>query len=138
MPVSDVIELFEASGRDEAPFFGLVDAFYRRVETDHALRSLYPADLAPGKQHLSWFLIQRFGGPAHFNNRRGAPMLRRRHMEFEITREVAMRWFGQMSAAIDEIPLFAENREIVLHYFEDAAIFLINHGQAEQGPLTRI
>jgi hemoglobin len=131
MSITDVSELFEAAGRDESPFADLVEAFYRRVESDPPLRALYPDELAPGKQHLTWFLIERFGGPARFAERRGAPMLRRRHAAFAITRDQAQRWLVHMSAAVDEVPIFAENKEVVIRYFEDAAVFLINRGHGD-------
>jgi hemoglobin len=131
MELNDETELFAAVGGDERLFYELVEAFYVRTEADAPLRALYPADLEPGKRHLAWFLIQRFGGPAHFNNRRGAPMLRRRHAEFEITREQAGRWFQNMSAAIDDVAAFAPYKALMLRFFDNAATFLINRDERD-------
>jgi hemoglobin len=123
--VSDDQEIYVAVGGD-APFFELVERFYDRVEDAPALRGLYPEDLAPGKEHLAWFLIQRFGGPNYFNERRGAPMLRRRHAEFAIDFEMRDLWFDAMMAAVDSVADFSPYRTILNTYFADAATFLIN------------
>jgi hemoglobin len=129
MEVSDVSEVFAAVESDETLFYALVEAFYSRVEADPPLRALYPADLAPGKQHLAWFLIQRFGGPERFSAQRGAPMLRRRHAGFAITSDQAMRWFQNMSAAIDDVAALAPYKGPMLRYFQDAALFLVNRDE---------
>ncbi|HEY4001890.1 MAG TPA: globin [Candidatus Xenobia bacterium] len=118
-------EVFEAVGGEEA-FVRLVDAFYRGVESDPPLRALYPEDLAPGKQHLAWFLMERFGGPSHFSSRRGHPRLRMRHFRFAVTQEARDAWMQHMRAAVQEAPEFAPARDLLLAYFEDAASFLIN------------
>jgi hemoglobin len=127
----DETDIFEAVG-GEKPFLELVDAFYQGVESDPPLRALYPDDLGPGKNHLAWFLIQRFGGPNHFNERRGAPRLRMRHAPFAITAELAARWVAQMTAAVDATPAFALHRPIMLRYFQDAALFLVNREPHER------
>ncbi len=129
--LADDAELYEAVGSSEQPFFELVDAFYARVEADPPLRSVYPPDLTEGKQHLAWFLIQRFGGPEHFNRRRGAPMLRRRHFPFTIDRDQAMRWVRAMSGAIDATAPFTPYKPMLMKYFEDSALFLVNHNGEE-------
>jgi len=118
-------ELFSAVG-GEAPFYTLVDNFYHGVEGDAPLRALYPVDLAPGKLHLTLFLIQRFGGPTHYDERRGHPRLRRRHMGFEIGQSTRDAWIRHMRAAVQATPAFAPHEEVVMAYFEDAATFLIN------------
>lgn len=125
METVDETDIYERIGADQ-PFIDLVDEFYRAVETDQVLRSVYPHDLTPGKQHLAWFLIQRFGGPDYFNERRGAPRLRMRHAGFAVTRDQAKRWTAHMRAALDRVEAFAEFREPMARYFEDAALFLIN------------
>ena len=97
--MGDETEIYGAVGGD-APFFQLVDEFYKRVELDSNLRAIYPTDLAPGKDHLAWFLIQRFGGPSYFNQQRGAPMLRKRHNQFSITPTMRDAWVANMLGAV--------------------------------------
>ena len=128
----DESDIYTAVGGD-APFFELVDAFYRGVDTDPLLRTLYPDDLGPGKLHLAWFLIQRFGGPELFNQRRGAPRLRMRHASFPIT--IAMRdaWMHHMLNAIENVPVFAPHKDVMREYFEHSATFLINREGPDRG-----
>jgi len=118
-------EIYAGVGRDE-PFYALVEAFYREVEADAALRSLYPADLAPGKKHLVWFLIQRFGGPSHYGEARGHPRLRMRHLPFRIGPEESAAWLRHMTAALEATPEFGPFRAIMQRYFAESAAFLIN------------
>ena len=117
--------VYEAVGGESA-FRGLVDEFYRGVESDPPLRALYPHDLRPAREHLVWFLIQRFGGPSLFDERRGAPRLRMRHREIAVTPTARDAWMRHMKAAVEALPAFARARPLLLHYFEDAATFLIN------------
>jgi hemoglobin len=117
--------LYDAVGGD-APFYALVDRFYEGVETDPPLRSVYPADLTAGKQHLAWFLIQRFGGPAVFNEQRGHPRLRMRHFAFKVDRTARDSWVRHMREALEQTPAFHAYRAMLTAYFEDSATFLIN------------
>ena len=137
--MGDETGIYDAVGGD-APFHELVEAFYRLVEADRALRALYPDDLGPGKEHLAWFLIQRFGGPDHFNRRRGAPRLRARHSEFAITPAMRDAWVRHMAAALGAVDAFAAHRDVMRVYFEDAATFLINRDvpAATRTPLSTL
>src|SRR3954449_11070633 len=96
----ETTEIYARVGGDK-PFHDLVDAFYEGVETDSVLRPLYPDDLAPGKRHLALFLIQRFGGPTTFNEERGHPRLRMRHIPFKVGEPEREAWLRHMLAAVD-------------------------------------
>jgi len=113
----------------EQPFFDLVDVFYQGVETDTLLRPLYPDDLTQTKRHTALFLLQRFGGPAHYQAERGHPRLRMRHVPFQIGRAESDAWLGHMSAAVDSVPAFTPFRVILQRYFAESAAFLINHSE---------
>ncbi len=114
---------------DDGPFFDLVEAFYQSVEADVLLRPLYPGDLTQAKQHLAWFLIQRFGGPARYGEERGHPRLRMRHVPFRIGPAESRAWLRCMTAAVESTPAFAPFRDILGRYFADSAAFLINHNE---------
>ena len=130
--MQDVVEIYEIVGSD-TPFYDLVEKFYEGVEQTPELRSLYPEDLEPGKKHLAWFLIQRFGGPSHFSALRGAPMLRRRHMPFAIDLAARDAWVDNMMDAVDQIVVFAPYRDLIEKYFDDAATFLVNRSEPPEG-----
>jgi hemoglobin len=111
----------------EETFRRLVDAFYARVEQDPLLRPLFPADLGPGKEAQWLFLMQYFGGPGEYSNRRGHPRLRMRHMPFSIGQPERDAWLGHMLAAVDEVGIPEPARSLMHEYFERAATFMINH-----------
>ena len=92
--------LFEAAGG--MPFFeGLVGRFYEGVAADPVLRRVYPDEDLSGAQHrLTLFLAQYWGGPSTYNDERGHPRLRMRHVPFEIGTPERDRWLVQMRAAI--------------------------------------
>jgi hemoglobin len=117
--------LYDAVGGDE-PFNRLVDAFYKRVETDPVLRPLYPEDLNEPKRKLALFLIQRTGGPTTYSNERGHPRMRQRHMPFKIGLKERDAWLHNMFAAIDEVAEFKPHRQVLHAYFIDFATFLVN------------
>lgn len=84
------------------PFFERVVArFYEGVAADPVLRPLYPeADLAPAARRLTLFLAQYWGGPRTYDEERGHPRLRMRHMPFAIDPDARDRWLLHMRAAI--------------------------------------
>lgn len=124
-------ETTEIYGRvgDDQPFYALVEAFYQGVETDPLLRPLYPADLTHAKRHLAWFLIQRFGGPLRYQEERGHPRLRMRHVPFQIGRAESEAWLRHMNAALEAVAAFAPFRDSLRRYFADSAAFLINRSE---------
>ena len=107
-------------------FFGLVDRFYDGVESDAALRALYPEDLGPGKEALALFLGQYFGGPTTYSDTKGHPRLRMRHVNFRITEVERDAWFLHMSHAVRAGDLDEQTEAAMLDYFSMAAQHLVN------------
>ncbi len=128
--MSEPATVYEAAG-GEAAFTRLVERFYAGVAGDPVLRPLYPRDplmFAAAGEHLRLFLIQYWGGPGWYSERRGHPRLRMRHMPFAIGRRERDAWMGHMRAAIDSLELPKAVREAFLEYFEDAATAMMNRG----------
>jgi hemoglobin len=85
------------------PFFErLVDTFYRGVAADEVLLALYPEapDLTGARRRLTLFLAQYWGGPHTYDDERGHPMLRMRHMPFRIGPTERDHWLANMSGAV--------------------------------------
>ena len=96
---------YQAVGGEET-FRRLVARFYQGVAGDPLLRRLYPErDLAASEERLRLFLIQYWGGPPTYSERRGHPALRMRHARFAIGPAERDAWLGHMSAAIDSLDL---------------------------------
>ncbi|HEV2471686.1 MAG TPA: globin [Chthonomonadales bacterium] len=110
----------------EAGIRRIVEAFYRRVEQDALLRPMYPEDLEGSRERFALFLIQFFGGPHSYSERRGNPMLRKRHLPFSIGQAERDAWLSHITAAIEEAHAPEPSRSTMLRYFHQASTFLIN------------
>lgn len=94
---------YEAVGGEEI-FRRIVHEFYLQIPDDDILGPMYPADdLAGAEDRLRWFLVQYWGGPQTFNEQRGHPRLRMRHMHFPIDRDARDRWLVLMGRAMDTV-----------------------------------
>lgn len=110
-----------------ATFERLVRTFYEGVRTDGPLRALYPeADLGPAERRLRMFLEQYFGGPRTYQEERGHPRLRMRHVPYVIDRDMRDRWLRHMLTAVDECRLPVAHAEAMREYFLRAADMLVN------------
>ena len=105
----------------------LVARFYQGVAADPVLRAVYPEeDLAAAEERLRLFLIQYWGGPATYSERRGHPALRMRHARFAIGPAERDAWLRQMTAAVEELALPPELAAPLLDYLRAAAAALTN------------
>ena len=110
-------------------FVDLVDRFYLGVAGDPLLRPLYPDDLAESKHHLALFLMQYWGGPATYNEQRGHPRLRMRHVPFVIGPTERDAWLRHMRSAVEQMVgngLTAADAVELHAYFDMAAHSLVN------------
>src|ERR1700739_4765190 len=97
--------LYELAGGGPV-FRVLVQRFYARVAADPILRAVYPEeDLSGATERLTLFLVQYWGGPSTYSERRGHPRLRMRHAPFAIGRRERDAWLGHMTAAVDSLGL---------------------------------
>jgi hemoglobin len=118
---------FFAAVGGEQTFRRLVEAFYAGVAEDPELRALYPEeDLGPATERLTLFLIQYWGGPTTYSERRGHPRLRMRHVPFAIDSAQRDRWLRHMRAALDTLDLPPAYDRTIWDYLTNAAHSLRN------------
>ena len=120
--MTDEVTLYDAVGG--MPFFErLVDAFYTGVASDDVLLPLYPEapDLSGARHRLTLFLAQYWGGPTTYDDERGHPRLRMRHMPFNIGPLQRDRWLTHMGAAVTACAPTAEIAERLMAYFTPTA-----------------
>src|SRR5271165_159506 len=100
----DPVSFYEAIGGEET-FTRLVRRFYEEVAADPVLLASYPTpqDLGPAEEHLRLCVIQYWGGPATYNELRGHPRLRMRHVRFHIGETERDRWLKHMRTALDSV-----------------------------------
>ncbi len=117
---------YQAVGGEET-FRRIVSRFYDLVAVDEILRPLYPEeDLGPATERLTLFLMQYWGGPHTYSERRGHPRLRMRHVPFRISPIERDAWLKNMRIAVDEANLPEEYRSQLWSYLEMAAQSLLN------------
>lgn len=117
---------YERVGGHET-FRQLVHEFYKGVATDPPLRDMYPeADFGPAEDRLRLFLEQYWGGPKTYQEQRGHPRLRMRHLEFTVTPAQRDRWVHHMMNAVDTLTLEAADDAALRDYLVRAAAFMIN------------
>jgi len=118
--------LYQAVG-GEPTFRRLVAGFYRRVAADPVLRAVYPEeDLSAAEEHLRLFLMQYWGGPHTYSERRGHPALRMRHAPFAIGPAERDAWLRHMTASLEDLDLPPEQAAPLLEYLTMAAHALVN------------
>jgi hemoglobin len=89
----------------EARVQALVERFYDLMDLEPAyaeLRAAHGSDLVNARQKLFWFLCGWLGGPSHYTDRFGHPMLRARHMPFQIGIRERDQWLACMDQAMGE------------------------------------
>jgi hemoglobin len=107
-------------------FESLTERFYQGVAADEVLRPMYSEDLEGPRRHLCLFLAQFWGGPRSYDDERGSPRLRARHLPFKIDADARDRWLTHMRAAVEEARLGALEKAQLLTYFEAAANHMVN------------
>ena len=126
MPPTERTTFFEAVGGEET-FRRLTERFYQGVAADPLLRPLYPdEDLADAEERLRLFLIQYWGGPNTYSQRRGHPALRMRHARFAIGQAERDAWLRHMTEAIQSLGLEPPLDQMLLEYVTMASGSLIN------------
>jgi len=94
----------------EAGVRALVDRFYDLMDLEPqyaGLRSLHPTQLDGSRDKLFWFLCGWLGGPDHYIERFGHPMLRARHLPYRITGVERDQWMSCMIQAMQDLALDA-------------------------------
>lgn len=111
----ETITLYEAIGGD-ATVRALTHRFYELMDTlpeAARCRAIHPADLRESEEKLYDYLTGYLGGPPIYMQKRGHPMLRRRHMVTEIGPEERDEWFLCFRQALDETVHHEKLREII-------------------------
>jgi hemoglobin len=83
----------------------LVDRFYDLMDLEPRfaeLRAVHPTTLDSARDKLHWFLCGWLGGPNHYIDRFGHPMLRARHLPYPIRSVERDQWMGCMLQALQD------------------------------------
>ena len=93
----------------------LAERFYDLMDLEPgyaALRATHGDSLQSARDKLFWFLCGWLGGPQHYVERFGHPMLRARHLPFRIGILERDQWLACMDQAMGEVgvPELLRNR----------------------------
>jgi hemoglobin len=111
----------------------LVERFYDLMDLEpsySALRAAHGSDLGNARQRLFWFLCGWLGGPQHYTERFGHPMLRARHMPFHIGILERDQWLACMDQAMGETGVDEGLRARLRNSFFQTADWMRNKGGA--------
>jgi hemoglobin len=105
----------------------MVAAFYQRVRSDELIGPMYPKDDWDGsEERLAEFLLFRLGGSTRYQEMRGHPRLRMRHIPFKIGIAERDRWLELMTSGMEETGVPAEARRFLDPFFAQVADFMRN------------
>eukprot|EP01127_Copromyxa_protea_P021554 TRINITY_DN744_c0_g1_i1.p1 TRINITY_DN744_c0_g1~~TRINITY_DN744_c0_g1_i1.p1 ORF type:complete len:178 (-),score=37.97 TRINITY_DN744_c0_g1_i1:51-584(-) len=130
-------------------FVKISTAFYDKLlEIAPTIPSFNVMFICPGatKEKLAQdqyeYLIQRFGGPDLYSQRKGWPAMKLRHAQFEIKKDDAALWMSIMQQSLEEVlgDKFPAEKAEILSALGDQAEDLITtreDGSRVYGPLDR-
>jgi hemoglobin len=125
---NEVATPFERLG-GEAGVRALVDRFYDLMDLEPAcagLRALHPTDLGGSRDKLHWFLCGWLGGPQHYVERFGHPMLRARHLPYAIGIAERDQWMACMLQAMEERAVDTALAQRLAESFFGTADWMVN------------
>ena len=121
---------FERLGGEPA-VRALADHFYDLMDLEdryRTLRALHPAALDGSRDKLFWFLCGWLGGPQHYVERFGHPMLRARHLPFSIGIAERDQWMACMQQAMRDTGIDPALAERLAAAFFNTADWMRNRG----------
>ncbi len=119
------ISLYEAIGGAQT-IEKIIPIMYKYVGKHPDLISIFPDDLQESARKQQLFFTQFLGGPALYTEERGHPMLRRRHLPFEITPTRRDAWLSCLRKALDEAEVVEPYREIMYKRISMTAEHMMN------------
>ncbi len=119
---------YDILGGEEA-VRSLVHRFYTLMDQNpecKTIRDLHPQDLSTSEEKLFWFLSGWLGGPDLYVQKKGHPMLRRRHLPFKIGDRERDQWMNCMKQALEEMELDPDFHDQLVASFQRTADHMRN------------
>lgn len=122
------ITLYEAIGGD-ATVKALCQRFYQLMDTlpeAARCRAIHPEDLTESEEKFYDYITGYLGGPPIYMEKRGHPMLRRRHFVAEIGPQERDEWLLCFRRAMEDTIAHEKLREIIWGPIEKLAYHMQN------------
>lgn len=104
----------------------IVQVFYGKVFKHPLLRDFFQNEMKHIVEKQYLFLTKYLGGPSLYPEDISPPALRKRHLEFKITKEVANAWLDCMALTLDEVGIQGPVRDEMWARLEAAAYHMVN------------
>ena len=117
--------IYEAIGGQEN-IDKLANNLYKYIAKEPKLVEIFPDDLDESARKQRLFLTQLFGGPKLYLEDRGHPMLKRRHLEFEVTHERKDLWLKCMDKSLEETGIEEPLRSAIFQRLSMTAEHMVN------------
>ena len=104
----------------------IVTGLYDRIGKHPDLIPIFPTDLTETARKQYLFLTQFFGGPRLYSEEFGHPMLKRRHLPFEITPTRKDAWLDCMEKALIEAEIEEPYRSAIFERLTMTAQHMMN------------
>ena len=128
MAETETTTLYEAIGGDPT-VRALTRRFYELMDTlpeAARCRAVHPPDLSGSEEKFYEYLTGWLGGPPIYVEKRGHPMLRRRHFVAEIGPEERDEWLLCFTRALEETIAHPKLRQIILDPITRLALHMQN------------
>lgn len=116
--------LFERIGETE--LHHLIERFYNHVQKHPVISGLFPEDISETIRKQKQFLTQFTGGPDYYTEEHGHPMLRMKHMPFQIGEKEAEAWLFCMREALSESEIDSQTQQELYARLSHTAKHMIN------------
>ena len=126
-------EVFAVMG--EANIERMLEDFYLELgRGSPALRALFPADMVAASRRSAAFFIGLLGGPPRYHERYGNPMMRARHLPFEINDSRRDEWLACFERVLADAPARyqfpAEHLEAFRAFLHGFSAWMVNSRDA--------
>src|SRR5262245_2527950 len=77
----------------EKPIYQMLEDFYLELERS-SIRDLFPSDMIEASRRSAAFFVFILGGPPLYQRQYGPPMMRKRHLPFQIDENARQIWLN--------------------------------------------
>lgn len=120
-------EIYAKMGEEN--IFRMLEDFYGELELS-SIRPMFPEDMKEASKKSAAFFVFILGGPPLYQQRHGAPMMRKRHMPFVIDEAARQVWLGSfkkiLSEAESKYQFPIEHMPSFLHFLDKFSAWMVN------------
>jgi hemoglobin len=126
--ISPSREIYAAMGEEN--IFRMCADFYDEIGRSTIIRPLFPADLPEASKKIAAFLVGLLGGPPLYQERYGDPMMRARHMKFQIDETARAEWLRcfkvVLANAVTSYQFPSEHLDGFIRFIDGFSAWMVN------------